>query len=316
MGSVYRVEPLSGGEPLALKLVALDTTTDGRARRRFEREVETGRQLRSPYVAATLDSGMLGERLAWLAMEFAPGVGLDELVRARGVSAPARSRRLLTQIFMAVAAAHEQGIVHRDLKPENVRVSGEEHDVMVKVLDFGIAKQQTNASLSHTTPGLGTPLWAAPELSRDGEKVSPAADVWALGLLTFFVLTGHLYWRHATERASIADLAMELLRGELAAPSARAVELGLDAGLPPGFDAWFARAVNRDAEARFRNASEAWAALEPLLATSGAPAAVGESSGGQRPALVVKPSAFLTAVILSCVAAGFAIYWLLRSMRI
>jgi len=314
MGSVYRVEPLSGGEPVALKLVGLDATPDGRALRRFEREVELGRKLRSPYVAATLESGKLGDRLVWLTMEFAPGVGLDELIRASGPPTLEQSRRLLAQVFEAMATAHGAGVVHRDLKPENVRVAGALHDGWLKVLDFGIAKQQLSASLSRTSPGLGTPLWAAPELSRDGEQVSPRADVWSLGLLTFFVLTGQLYWRHAHERASIADLALELLRGEVVAPSVRRRELGVDVELPSGFDAWFARTVNRDADARFATAAVAWAELEPLLVTASAPPASGR--GAERPGPVVPPSTFLTAVILSCIAAGLAIYWLLRSMRI
>lgn len=310
MGSVYRVEPLAGGEPVALKLVGLDATADARAFRRFEREVETGRRVRSPYVAATLESGKLGERLAWLTMEFAPGVGLDELVRTHGALPRDAATALLARVFAAVSAAHGQGIVHRDLKPENVRVAGAGREASLKVLDFGIAKQQDSGSLSRTTPGLGTPLWAAPELSRDEPPLSPRADVWSLGLLSFFVLTGHLYWRQATERASVADLAMELLRGEIVAPSVRAAELGLKVELPRGFDAWFLRAVHRDAGSRFPSATEAWGELERLLA---APSAAG---GGERPTPVVRPGVFLSAVILSCVAAGLVIYWLLRSMKI
>jgi len=306
MGSVYRVEPLAGGDAIALKLVGLDATTDGRAFRRFEREVETGRRVRSPFVAATLDSGKLGERLAWLTMEFAPGVGLDEHVRAHAPLSRDVAARLLAQVFAAIAAAHAEGIVHRDLKPDNVRVAGEGREARLKVLDFGLAKEHDAGTLSRTTPGLGAPLWAAPELSREEQKLSPRADVWSLGLLTFFVLTGCLYWRHATERASVADLAMELLRGEIVAASVRARELELPSELPSGFDAWFERAVNRDPEARFANAAEAWRELEPLLAAAEA----------VRPTSVVKPGVFLTAVIVSCVVAGLAIYWLLRSMRI
>src|SRR6478735_7187935 len=140
VGHVYRVEPLSGGEPVALKLVRLDDAADGRTLRRFEREVESGKRVQSPYVAATLDSGKLGERMAWLTMEFAPGVTLDELVRARGALTRELSRRLLSQVFAALATAHAAGIVHRDLKPENLRVAGAGDELRLKVLAFGIAK--------------------------------------------------------------------------------------------------------------------------------------------------------------------------------
>jgi serine/threonine protein kinase len=312
MGSVYRAEPASGGAVVALKLMRLDPA-DGRALRRFEREVESGRRIRSPYVAATLDCGKLGDSLAWLTMEFAPGVGLDELVRQHAGLSFERARRVLAPVFEALAAAHAEGIVHRDLKPENVRVSGPDDALLVKVLDFGIAKDFGPSTLSGTTPGLGTPLWAAPELSREGHQPAPSADVWSLGLLVFFVLTGRMYWLYATERASLADLAIELLKSDIAPPSQRMRELELDARLPRDFDGWFGRAVNREPAQRFRDASEAWAELEPLLAES-----LPEPSRllADRPALVVRPGPFVTAVILSCVAAGFVIYWLLRSMHI
>jgi serine/threonine protein kinase len=316
MGSVYRVEPLCGGEPVALKLVGLDVTADGRALRRFEREVETGSKLRSPYVAAILESGKLDERLAWLTMEFAPGVGLERVLGGR-LASRELGLKLLGQLFQALAAAHAEGIVHRDLKPENIRVSGEGEAAQLKVLDFGIAKHQDSASLSLTAPGLGTPLWAAPELSRAGVKPTPSADVWSLGLLSFFVLTGHLYWRHASERASVADLALELLRAEIAPPSLRAAELGLNVAWPPGFDAWFTRAVHRDPGARFRSAGEAWAELEPLLSEPAVTQQLANvaSSLPRAPPIVVS-GRFLTVVILSCIGTGLAIYWLLRSMRI
>lgn len=312
MGSVYRVEPLSGGEAVALKLISLDGAPDGRALRRFEREVESGRRIRSPYVASTLEAGKLGERLAWLTLELAPGPTLEELVRERGALPLPLARRLLTQLFAAVAAAHAEGIVHRDLKPDHVRVASEGDQLSLKVLDFGIAKPVDAGSYSRTTPGLGTPLWAAPELSRD-EQPTPSADVWSLGLLSFFVLSGRLYWRNAGEHASIAELALELLRGELPAPSRRLEELGVAAELPLGFDDWFLRAVTREPASRFRDAEEAWAELEPLL---DARPSVPATSAGERPAPVVRPGPLLALVVLSCVAAGLVIYWLLRSMKI
>jgi eukaryotic-like serine/threonine-protein kinase len=310
MGSVYRAESTSDGAVVALKIVSLSATLDGRAERRFEREVESGTRIQSPHVARTLASGKLGDSgLAWLAMEFAEGVGADELLRRRGALSLGDARRLLQQLFAAVGVAHREGIVHRDLKPENVRVDA---GLMVKVLDFGIATDFVVNNLSGTTPGLGTPLWTAPEQGREGYRPVPASDVWALGLITFFVLTGAPYWRHAGERASMADLAIELLQSELPPASERAREL--EAGeLPPGFDAWFERAVNRDPAARFADADLAWQALEPLLRRDSDLPVAAER---QRPSLVVRPGIFVTGVILSCIAAGTVIYWLLHSMRI
>lgn len=319
MGSVYRAEPVGGGELIALKLVKLDAP-DGRALRRFEREVESGQRIVSPHVVRTLDSGKLGDGVGWLAMEYASGQSLEELVHERRGLSPESARRVLSQLFAAVAAAHAVGIVHRDLKPDNVRVSGEGDDLTVKVLDFGIAKDFGVSTLSGTTPGLGTPLWTAPEQTREGYQPVPSADVWALGLLTFFALTGGMYWRHTSPKASMADLAIELVKADIEAASMRSKELVLPGKLPARFDPWFARAVHRDPSQRFANADEAWSALEPLLAASNAarpptdvpPAAVGPAA----PRASVSPGWFLTLVILTCFATGLAIYWLIRSMHI
>lgn len=308
MGHVYRAESLVDGSQVALKIVNLAASKDERAARRFAREAESGTRIDSPYVAKTLDSGKLGDSgLAWIAMEFVDGVSVEELVRTRGALPLGEARRLLEQLFAALSAAHRGGLVHRDLTPDNVRVRGEGDALQIKVLDFGIAKEFGVDSMSGTTPGLGTPLWTAPEQGKAGYQPEPRADVWALGLLAFFVLSGVRYWRHADERASMADLAIELLKGEIEPASRRAAQLRGTA-LPVGFDAWFARAVQRETGRRFADASEAWAALEPLLSGRGAPA--------ERASVVVRPGSFLTLVIVSCVAAGLVIYWLLRSMRI
>lgn len=311
MGHVYRAEPHAGGEAVALKIVNLEATADGRAARRFEREAESGARIRSPHVARTLESGRVGERWGWLAMEFAEGVRLDELQSAGGVAAlePHAAKRLLSQLFAAIAAAHHEGIVHRDLKPENVRVSGEGQALSLKVLDFGIAKDFGVSTLSGTTPGLGTPLWTAPEQGHEGYQPNPNADVWSLGLLTFFVLTRQVYWQNAHARASMADLAIELIKGELAPASERRSQLGVLAPLPRGFDAWFGRTVNRDPARRFPNAAEAWHALAPLLEGED-----GVVQGRERPTVTIP--GFLTMVILGVITMGLAIYWLLRSMHI
>jgi serine/threonine protein kinase len=282
--------------------------------------VESGQRIVSPHVVRTLDSGKLGDGVGWLAMEYAAGQSLEDLVHERRGLSPDVAERVLSQLFAALAAAHAVGIVHRDLKPDNVRVAGDGDALTVKVLDFGIAKDFGVSTLSGTTPGLGTPLWTAPEQSRDGYQPVPSADVWALGLLTFFALTGGMYWRHTSPKASMADLAIELVKADIEPASMRSRELVLPGKLPARFDPWFARAVHRDPKQRFTNAAEAWEALAPLLsppAPSPQPSlAPPEAAAHARSRVSVSPGWFLTLVIVTCFATGLAIYWLIRSMHI
>src|SRR5690606_13663333 len=134
----------------------------------------------------------------------------------------------------------------------------------LKVLDFGIAKSLTSATAISTSPGQGTPLWTAPEQTRMDDVPQPTADVWALGLLTFYVITGKLYWLNAHGPTSMVKLSMELVRDPIAPATQRAQQLGLDVRLPVGFDEWFLRCVNREPRARFADANQALGALMRL----------------------------------------------------
>jgi hypothetical protein len=173
---------------------------------------------------------------------------------------------IFEQLCHGVGAAHALGIVHRDLKPENIflarsRAAGARF--IVKVLDFGIAKIVSEVR-ARTTEAMGTPLWMAPEQTARGAAISPQTDVWALGLIAFFCLTGHLYWRSGEgEGASVQRVLRELLVDDLVSASARAHELGIR--LPHWFDSWFRRCVHREPQARFQNANAAGAALRQCI---------------------------------------------------
>jgi hypothetical protein len=200
-------------------------------------------------------------------------------MRARGRLPPHEVRAVFEDLCHAVAAAHRAGVVHRDLKPANVFWADAQRTgarFTIKVLDFGIAKALARDAVSTIGPargitraGLGTPLWMAPEQVRN-EPVSPATDVWALGLIAFHLLTGALYWRAASDPdGSAQTLFHEVLVAPFAPASARAAELG--ASLPDGFDAWFACCVARDPRARFVDADACFRALDPLFGARQAP---------------------------------------------
>jgi len=302
MGTVYEAERLADGAMVALKLSSL-TGGDGRARRRFAREADAATKIESPHVARALASGEdPASGCAWIAFELARGPTLDLYLRDHALLSLEAAARLLEQLGDALAAAHRAGLVHRDLKPENLRVDERDGAPHLMVLDFGIAKEFQGLDVSATAPGLGTPLWVAPEQSREGYTAAPSADVWAFGLIAFFVLTGKLYWLHAADASSLADLALELLKSSIEPPSQRARALGVTRPLPRGFDAWFARAVAREPAARFADASEASAALKAVWGTSA-------DRGGP---VIERPWLLIVLLLGGLIAMGYALARIVR----
>ncbi|HVY47126.1 MAG TPA: serine/threonine-protein kinase, partial [Minicystis sp.] len=258
MGAVYLVEQTSTGARRALKLMLPHLASDADARRRFEREAKVGASIASDHVVQVLAAGVDDDTGApYLVMELLEGASLDRRVAERGPLSIGEARALFAQLGHAMQAAHAALVVHRDLKPENLHVgegrrAGER--LTLKVLDFGIAKLILDAGVTATAP-LGTLSWMAPEQAEERAPVTPATDVWSIGLVAFFALTGRPFWRSAAS-GSAAQLMKELLLDPVPSASARAAELGAPA-LPAGFDAWFAKAVARDPAERFQDGGEA-----------------------------------------------------------
>lgn len=275
MGAVYAVEQLATGRERALKLMDPSLVTDVRSRERFVQEARVGSHIESEHVVEVVDAGVDRETgTPWIAMELLQGETLADRLASRGALPPAEAWEILRQIGHALGAAHAAGIVHRDIKPENIFLARPRRsDVRqtVKVLDFGIAKLLRSAAASgHTTAAVGSPMWMAPEQTGAG-PISPAADVWSLGLLAFHMLAGHVYWKNARAAdAPLGALLTEMLVEEPVPASDRAATLPGAPALPAGFDAWFARCVVRDPASRFRDGAEAIAALGPLLGAGAA----------------------------------------------
>jgi formylglycine-generating enzyme required for sulfatase activity len=268
MGAVYVVEQLSTGSRRALKLMLPDLAQDESFRARFAQEARIGARIESDHVVQVIGAGVDADTGApWLAMELLKGETLHAMRGRTGALAPALVREIMMQLGHAVAAAHAQGIVHRDLKPENIFLAVPRREgaaLTVKVLDFGIAKLVAEAH-THTTSTLGTPRWMAPEQTDAGATISPATDVWALGLIAFDALAGRSYWRAARGETNPMMLLREVVFAPIAAASERARELGVEKPLPAGFDEWFARCVCREVDRRFRDAREAIEALDGVL---------------------------------------------------
>jgi tRNA A-37 threonylcarbamoyl transferase component Bud32 len=204
MGEVWRAEHRLLARSAAIKLVRpelLGASTDAEARtmlRRFEREAQATAALSSPHTIRVFDFGVTEDRTFYYVMELLDGRDLDSLVREFGPVPAERMLFLLTQICHSLADAHARGLVHRDITPANVYTCrmGLEYD-FVKVLDFGLVKvsdrsamQTTLMTGAHTTTG--TPAFMAPEIILNEGEVDQRADVYALGCVAYYLLTGQL----------------------------------------------------------------------------------------------------------------------------
>ncbi|HEX4513282.1 MAG TPA: serine/threonine-protein kinase, partial [Polyangiaceae bacterium] len=287
MGTLYTVEQISTGKKRALKLMHPTLVGEAEHRDRFVREAQVGARIASEHVVEVTAAGFDDEtRLPYIAMELLEGETLHSYVKRRAYLPPSELLLVYQQLCHAMMAAHAAGIIHRDLKPENVflalnrRAGGA--PFVVKVLDFGIAKLAAEAGTRGTTGAMGSPLWMAPEQTERG-SITAAADVWALGLMAYFALTGAVFWRAARDpQTTVAQVLREIVLEPIPAATVRANESGLLERLPPGFDRFFAQAVARDPNARFKDASAFWAALSTLLDATGA-TMVAVPSSGMRP---------------------------------
>ncbi|MDP3216060.1 MAG: serine/threonine-protein kinase, partial [Deltaproteobacteria bacterium] len=269
MGAVYVVEQLSTGRERALKLMHPQFVADPANRRRFADEARAGSRIASDHVVEVIASGVdESSGVPWLAMELLQGETLFDRVEKRGPVPPAEAYEILRQVCHALGAAHRSGLVHRDVKPENIFLASTRREgatVMVKVLDFGIAKVVQDAR-GAGTGSMGTPLWMAPEQTEAHGIIGPPTDVWAIGLLAFYLLTGRVFWNAGNLAGTSVQVMMrEMLFGPIPSASMRAAEFGVASLVPATFDAWFAQAVHRDAAQRFADAGVAAQTLEAAL---------------------------------------------------
>jgi len=251
----------------ALKVLRPELAALPNFRARFEHEAWLGAQVQSPHVLEVLDAGFDGNRhTPWILTELLTGEDLQRALDATPRLTDARIDAVLHALHDAVGAAHDIGLLHLDLKPANLFLSQTPRGERVKVLDSGISRLLADGHTSTTVRGTeGSPHWMAPEQAETGERLRPATDVWAIGLVVFQLLAGLPYWRTANRKgAKLREIIGEVIFGDLESASARAKALGAPGTLPVGFDDWFARCVVRAPKARFPHAREALDALRVL----------------------------------------------------
>ncbi len=188
MGAVFKARQKSLDRMVAIKILNPKLAGDPEFQERFEREGKAMAMLSHPNIVGIHDFGVR-EGFHFLVMEYVDGCDLQRLIRSEEVD-EAIAFSVITQVCDALHFAHEQGVVHRDVKPGNIFV---DKSGAVKIGDFGlarIAKQDTNVSLTMTGAGMGTPSYMAPEQLEDAKAIDARADIYALGVVIYEMLTG------------------------------------------------------------------------------------------------------------------------------
>ncbi len=197
MGTVYSATHLLIDRPVAVKVLNPRFVEDEAAQERFRREARAAGRLRHTNAVAVTDFGRTSDGIFYIVMELLEGRSLRDVLAREAPLDTARAVSLMLQISAAVAAAHEEGVIHRDLKPGNIFLVQRSHaPTIVKVLDFGIAKLASDAAegleqkpLTQTGVMIGTPRYMSPE-QCDGAELTPASDVYSLGIILYEMLTG------------------------------------------------------------------------------------------------------------------------------
>lgn len=269
MGSVWLGVHLSLGVNVAIKFMdpKLAETADYAS---FEREARAAAQLRSEHTVRVYDHGIDHAGLPYLVMEYLSGDSLWSRIDAKGALSPDEVVACVDQVARALAEAHARGIVHRDVKPENILLI-DDHDrplgFSAKLIDFGLANHSAGAGRPTSGPTAGTPSYMSPEYLQGEIGPTPALDLWGLAATAFVALTGAIPF----DGESLRDIYRVVCDEDPPVPSRVAP------GLPPAFDAWFARACAPDRAARFTSAAELASSLAAAL--GGAPSS---ANGGKR----------------------------------
>ena len=245
------------------RLVALKLMPRGdgpEALRRLRLEAQAAARLRHPGIVAVHDEGE-GPDFLWIAMELVIGETLRDALD-RGRPSLAETVRVVTALLDALGHAHDRGIVHRDVKPANILLGASMADGLgeVRLADFGVAQAAgslaDDAAHAHAGEMVGTPSVMAPEQIR-GEPVDARADLWAVGVILYEMLTGQRAFRGA-----MPALSQAVLTAEPAPPSQ------LCPGLPAALDGLLARALAKDRAHRFGDAAAMAAALRQAVAVT------------------------------------------------
>ncbi len=247
MGAVYKAVQVSLDRPVAIKVLPGDLIDDVDAQfaERFKNEARTMAKMNHPAIVNVYDFGETQTGLLFIVMEFIDGTDVAKMIASQGKLPPDYALAITAHVCDALNYAHSHSIIHRDIKPANILIN---MDGAVKVADFGLAKQSDAGAggLTKTNMAMGTPDFVAPEALIPGLPLDGRADLYAIGVMLYQMLTG------------------EIPRGMWTMP-------GLKFGTDPRFDAIIAKAMQTDREARYQTAASIRRDLDVIMTT---PAAV------------------------------------------
>jgi serine/threonine-protein kinase len=257
MGEVYLAEHRLLRRPCALKLIRPERAGDPTSLRRFEHEVQVTATLTHPNTIKIFDYGHAADGTFYYVMEYLPGPNLEQFVHRHGPLPPERAVHLLRQVCGSLTEAHAIGLIHRDIKPSNlIACQRGGRDDVAKLLDFGLATGHglggDGSKLTQEGAITGTPAYMSPEQAALRDAVDGRSDIYSLGAVAYFLLTGQPPFLRPT---AVQTLAAHL--GEAVVPPSR-----LRPGLPAGLEAVALKCLEKDPARRFPNAE----ALDQALA--------------------------------------------------
>lgn len=205
MAEVYRSFHPDLGRNLAIKIIHPHLTSEPDFVERFRREAQAAASLRHPHIVQVYDFAVTDEGLSYMVMEYVAGTSLDNYLKQNAPLSFAQALPLFQQVAEAVGYAHQRGIIHRDIKPGNILL---DEEGKVYLTDFGLAQIIGANRLTQTGSTSGTPAYMAPEQVM-GQTVTPAADIYALGVLLYEMLTGRRPYEGETAAAIMVRQATE-----------------------------------------------------------------------------------------------------------